>query len=94
MGNGISLEENENGNEEYSRENNIEMKITSSSNENGENGENGENLSSNSTIKRIKKTSSDVSKKRRSTFKNGNSNSNSNSNNNASAYKKTKSRRR
>ena len=87
MGNGISLEENENGNEECSRENNIEMKITSSSNENGENGE---NSSSNSTIKRIKKTSSDVSKKRRSTFKNGNSNSN----NNASAYKKTKSRRR
>ena len=39
------------------------------------------------TIKKTKKMSSDVSKKRRSTFKNGAAN-------NAPAYRKTKSRRR
>ena len=75
MGNGISLEESENkngnGNEECSRENNnIEMKETFS-----ETNETGETSNSISTVKRIKKASSDVSKKRRSTSKNGNSNS-------------------
>ena len=100
MGNSISLEESDD-NDERGHENNIEMKITSlDKNDSIENSrENSRekstlNRSDTSdatmlTIKKTKKMSSDVSvsKKRRSTSKNGAAN-------NAHAYRKTKSRRR
>ena len=100
MGNSISLEESDD-NDERGHENNIEMKITSlDKNDSIENSrENSRekstlNRSDTSdatmlTIKKTKKMSSDasVSKKRRSTSKNGAAN-------NAPAYRKTKSRRR
>jgi hypothetical protein len=95
MGNSISLEESDD-NDERGHENNIEMKVTSlDKNDSIENSR--ENSSSDrsdtsgaiTTIKKTKKMLSDVSvsKKRRSTSKNGAAN-------NASAYRKTKSRRR
>ena len=97
MGNSISLEESDD-NDERGDENNIEMKITSlDKNDSIENSREKSTLNRSdntsdatmSTIKKTKKMSSDVSvsKKRRSTFKNGAAN-------NAPAYRKTKSRRR
>ena len=97
MGNSISLEESDD-NDERGHENNIEMKITSlDKNDSIENSREKSTLNRSdntsdatmSTIKKTKKMSSDVSvsKKRRSTFKNGAAN-------NAPAYRKTKSRRR
>ena len=94
MGNSISLEENDD-NDERGDENNIEMKITSlDKNDSIENSREKSTLNRSDTsdatmltIKKTKKMSSDVSKKRRSTFKNGAAN-------NAPAYRKTKSRRR
>ena len=94
MGNSISLEESDD-NDERGHENNIEMKITSlDKNDSIENYREKSTLNRSdtsdatmSTIKKTKKMSSDVSKKRRSTFKNGAAN-------NAPAYRKTKSRRR
>ena len=85
MGNSISLEETDE-NEERGHENNIEMKITSSSSsDTNESRESRENSNSNrGDIKKSKKTLNDVSKKRRSTSKNGNANT----------LKKTKSVRR
>ena len=94
MGNSISLEESDD-NDERGDENNIEMKITSlDKNDSIENSREKSTLNRSdtsdatmSTIKKTKKMSSDVSKKRRSTSKNGAAN-------NAPAYRKTKSRRR
>jgi hypothetical protein len=87
MGNSISLEESDD-NDERGHENNIEMKITSlDKNDSRENSTLNRSDTSDATIKKTKKMSSDVSKKRRSTSKNGAAN-------NASAYRKTKSRRR
>ena len=94
MGNSISLEESDD-NDERGHENNIEMKITSlDKNDSIENSREKSTLNRSDTsdatmltIKKTKKMSSDVSKKRRSTFKNGAAN-------NAPAYRKTKSRRR
>lgn len=95
MGNSISLEESDD-NDERGHENNIEMKITSlDKNDSIENSREKSTLNRSdntsdatmSTIKKTKKMSSDVSKKRRSTSKNGAAN-------NAPAYRKTKSRRR
>jgi hypothetical protein len=94
MGNSISLEESDD-NDERGHENNIEMKITSlDKNDSIENSRDNSTLNRSDTsdatmssIKKTKKMSSDVSKKRRSTSKNGAAN-------NASAYRKTKSRRR
>lgn len=93
MGNSISLEESDD-NDERGHENNIEMKITSlDKNDSIENSREKSTLNrsdtSDATIKKTKKMSSDasVSKKRRSTSKNGAAN-------NAPAYRKTKSRRR
>jgi hypothetical protein len=96
MGNSISLEESDD-NDERGHENNIEMKITSlDKNDSIENSREKSTLNRSDTsdatmltIKKTKKMSSDVSvsKKRRSTSKNGAAN-------NAPAYRKTKSRRR
>ena len=94
MGNSISLEESDD-NDERGHENNIEMKITSlDKNDSIENSREKSTLNRSDTsdatmltIKKTKKMSSDVSKKRRSTFKNGAAN-------NAPAYRKTNSRRR
>jgi hypothetical protein len=98
MGNSISLEESDD-NDERGHENNIEMKITSlDKNDSIENSRDNSREKSTlnrsdtsdatmSTIKKTKKMSSDASKKRRSTSKNGAAN-------NAPAYRKTKSRRR
>ena len=78
MGNSISLEENENGDQGTESSGDIEMKLS----------EPGENSSNNdippTTVKKSKRASSDAVKKRRTTSKNGN----------ASALKKTKSVRR
>ncbi len=62
MGNSISLEENENGDQSSD----IKMKSSVSQNESGE------NSSNNDTVKKSKRASSYAVKKRRTTSKNGN----------------------
>lgn len=84
MGNSISLEENENMNEDQSiQSSDIEMKSPDSQSEPRENSNNDNDIQPN-IVKRSKRASSDPVKKRRSTSKNGN----------ASTLKKTKSVRR
>jgi hypothetical protein len=85
MGNSISLEENENMNEDQSiQSSDIEMKSPDSQSEPRENSNNDNDIQPN-IVKRSKRASSDPVKKRRSsTSKNGNVN----------ALKKTKSVRR
>jgi hypothetical protein len=84
MGNSISLEENENMNEDQSiQSSDIEMKSPDSQSEPRENSNNDNDIQPN-IVKRSKRASSDSVKKRRSTSKNGN----------ASTLKKTKSVRR
>ena len=86
MGNSISLEENENMNEDQSiQSGDIEMKSPDSPSEPRENSSNNDNDLPPTVVKKSKRTSSDPVKKRRSsTSKNGNVN----------ALKKTKSVRR
>jgi hypothetical protein len=83
MGNSISLEENENGDQGIESSGDIEMK-SSESGENSSNNNNNNNDIPPTTVKKTKRTSSDAVKKRRTTSKNGN----------VSALKKTKSVRR
>jgi len=85
MGNSISLEENENMNEDQSiQSSDIEMKSPDSQSEPRENSSNNDKDVPPISVKKMKRASSDSVKKRRSTSKNGN----------ASTLKKTKSVRR